>query len=408
MYAISIFHVMFAEMITRQTQREIASSIARNPAVALIGPRQAGKTTLALSVANLQPSTYLDLENPRDLAKVTDIIRFHVENRGKLIILDEVQRAPEIFSPIRGIIDEERRRGSNTGQFLFLGSASMDLLRQSGETLAGRIAYIELYPVNALEYLGYRHKKDPDHSISQLWLRGGFPRSLLAATKRESFEWRENFLRTYLERDIPQLGPHIPAETLRRFWTMLAHMQGGILNAAQLAGNLSVSGTTVARYLDLMVDLLLVRRLQPWLSNTGKRLIRSPKIYVRDSGIVHSLLHIQTINDLLGHPVVGGSWEGFVIENILSEAPGHVSPFFYGTPGGAEIDLLLEFPNQEKWAIEIKRSSAPSLSKGFYTACADVKPARRFAVYAGQDRFPMEHDTTAISLDEMMKEIASA
>jgi hypothetical protein len=224
----------------------------------------------------------------------------------------------------------------------------------------------------------------------------------------ESFEWRDNFLRTYLERDIPQLGPRIPAETLRRFWTMLAHMQGGILNASQLAGNLCVSGTTVARYLDLMVDLLLVRRLQPWFSNTGKRLIRSPKVYVRDSGIVHALLHIQTINDLLGHPVVGGSWEGFVIENLLSKAPAHIFPFFYRTPGGAEIDLLLEFPNQEKWAIEIKHSSAPTLSKGFYTACADVRPARRFVVYAGQDRFPMGHDTTAIPLQEMMDEIAAA
>jgi len=395
-------------MITRQIQREIESAIAGNPAVTLMGPRQVGKTTLALSIANLKPSIYLDLENRRDLAKVTDITRFHAENRKKLIILDEVQRVPEIFAPIRGLIDEERRHGNHAGQFLFLGSASMDLLRQSGETLAGRIAYLELYPVDGLEYLEYRQQEDPDLSINQLWLRGGFPRSLLAATKKESFQWRENFLRTYLERDIPQLGPRIPAETLRRFWTMLAHMQGGILNASRLAGNLSVSGTTVARYLDLMVDLLLVRRLQPWFSNTGKRLIRSPKVYVRDSGIVHALLHIQSINDLLGHPVVGGSWEGFVIENILSRAPAHIFPFFYGTPGGAEIDLLLEFSNREKWAIEIKRNSAPSLSKGFYTACADVNPARRFVVYAGQDRFSMGHNTTAISLQEMMKEIASA
>jgi len=395
-------------MIARRIQRKIELSIAGNPAVALMGPRQVGKTTLALNIAKAQPSIYLDLENPRHLAKVTDIARFHAENRNKLIILDEVQRTPEIFAPVRGIIDEERRCGNHAGQFLFLGSASMDLLRQSGETLAGRIAYIELYPVDALEYLEYKRKENPGLSISQLWLRGGFPRSLLAAAKMESLEWRDNFLRTYLERDIPQLGPRIPAETLRRFWTMLAHMQGGILNASQLAGNLCVSGTTVARYLDLMVDLLLVRRLQPWFSNTGKRLIRSPKIYVRDSGIVHALLHIQDINDLLGHPVVGGSWEGFVIENLLSKASAHIFPFFYGTPGGAEIDLLLEFPNREKWAIEIKRSSAPTLSKGFYTACADVKPTRRFVVYAGQDRFPMGHDTTAISLHEMMKEIAAA
>ncbi|HEC29980.1 MAG TPA: ATP-binding protein [Gammaproteobacteria bacterium] len=389
-------------MIKRRIQKEIESSIARNPAVALMGPRQVGKTTLALGLADLHPSIYLDLEKQRDLTRITDIEIFHAENREKLIILDEVHRAPEIFAPLRGIIDDERRRGNNAEQFLFLGSASIDLLKQSSETLAGRIAYIELHPVDALEYLEYRSKEDPDLSLNQLWLRGGFPRSLLAAAKKESFEWRENFLKTYLERDIPQLGPRIPAETLRRFWTMLAHRQGGVLNASQLAGNLSVSGTTVARYLDLMVDLLLVRRLQPWSSNTGKRLIRSPKVYVRDSGIVHTLLHIQTINDLLGHPVVGGSWEGFVIENILSATPGHIIPFFYGTPGGAEIDLLLEFPNQEKWAIEIKRSSTPSLSKGFYTACADVDATRRFVVYAGQDRFSMGHGTTAISLNEMM------
>ncbi len=395
-------------MIKRRIQKEIESSIAKNPAVALMGPRQVGKTTLALGIADLQPSIYLDLEKSRDLAKITDIEIFHAENRDKLNILDEVQRAPKIFAPLRGIIDEERRRGNNTGQFLFLGSASIDLLKQSSETLAGRIAYIELHPVDVLEYLEYRNKKNSDLSINQLWLCGGFPLSLLAASKKESSEWRGNFINTYLERDIPQLGPRIPAETLRRFWTMLAHCQGGILNASQLAGNLNVSGTTVARYLDLMVDLLLVRRLPPWSSNTGKRLIRSPKVYIRDSGILHALLHIQTINDLLGHPIVGGSWEGFVIENILSATPGHVFPFFYKTPGGAEIDLLLEFPNQEKWAIEIKRSSTPSLSKGFYTACADVDAARRFVVYAGQDRFSMGHNTTAISLYEMMNEIASA
>ena len=395
-------------MIKRRLQGNIEASIARNPAVALMGPRQVGKTTLALDIADSHPAVYVDLENPRDLAKISDITSFHAENRDKLIILDEVQRAPEIFTPIRGIIDIERRRGNDNGQFLFLGAAAIDLLAQSSESLAGRIAYVELHPVDALEYLSKEKKtNNSERKFNQLWLRGGFPRSLLASSQQDSFEWRENFIRTYLERDIPQLGPRIPAETLRRFWTMLAHQQGGLLNASKLAGNLNVSGTTVARYLDLMVDLLLIRRLQPWMSNAGKRLTRSPKIYVRDSGVLHALLHIHTVNDLLGHPVVGGSWEGFVIENILSITPAHIFPFFYNSPGGAKIDLLLEFPNRETWAIEIKRNSAPSLSKGFYTACADVNATHRFVVYAGQDRFPMGHETTAISLNGIMKEIAS-
>jgi predicted AAA+ superfamily ATPase len=238
-----------------------------------------------------------------------------------------------------------------------------------------------------------------------LWLRGGFPESLLASSEPYSLDWRQNFIKTYLERDIPQLGPRIPAETLERFWTMLAHNQGAVLNASQLARNLEVSSVTVGRYLDLMVDLLLVRRLQPWTFNIGKRLVRSPKVYIRDSGIAHALLNIDTYNNLLGHPVVGGSWEGFVIENILAVVPSRVQPFYYGTPGGAEIDLILEFSPTEKWAIEIKRSSSPSLSKGFHIACTDVKPQRRFVVYSGKDRFTMSENITAISLSDLMREI---
>ena len=400
-YAIVIFHVIFAEMIKRRIEQTLREALGHSSSVALLGPRQVGKTTLAFSIANTTPCIYLDLESRLDLQKVRDIEAFHADNSDKLIILDEVQRLPEVFASLRGIIDKQRRKGNKAGLFLFLGSASIDLLRQSGESLAGRISYIELYPVDALEYI----KDSSLEMLNHLWLCGGFPESLLARNDKASIKWRLDFIKTYLERDIPQLGPRIPAETLERFWTMLAHNQGSVLNAAHLARNLDVSGVTIARYLDLMTDLLLVRRLKPWTFNVGKRLVRSPKIYVRDSGITHALLNIGVYNDLLGHPVVGGSWEGFVIENIMSVAPERVQPFYYGTPGGAEIDLILEFSGKEKWAIEIKRSSSPSLSKGFHIACAEIKPVKKYVVYAGNDKFSLGSDVTAISLLDLMQEI---
>lgn len=383
-------------MIKRRLANSVREALTRSPSVALMGPRQVGKTTIALDLAETMPSVYLDLESSLDLQKVRDILSFHDANRDKLIILDEIQRLPEVFAPLRGIIDQERRKGNKAGQFLFLGSASIDLLRQSSESLAGRIAYLELFGINQVEY---------PHDIPALWLRGGFPESLLAASEKDSLEWRRDFIKTYLERDIPQLGPRIPAETLERFWTMLAHHQGTVLNSANLGRNLDVSGVTIGRYLDLMTDLLLVRRLKPWTFNIGKRLVRSPKIYVRDSGITHALLNISDYNQLLGHPVVGGSWEGFVIENILSVAPAGVQFYYYGTPGGAEIDLVLEFSGAEKWAIEIKRSSSPVVRKGFHIACDDIKPERRYVVYSGTDQFSLGGGIIAISLAELMKEV---
>lgn len=383
-------------MIKRRLEDKIREALTRSPSVALIGPRQVGKTTIAFNIFETTPSIYLDLESSLDLQKVRDIVSFHNANKDKLIILDEVQRLPEVFSPLRGIIDKERRKGNKAGQFLFLGSASIDLLRQSSESLAGRIAYLELFGVNQLEF---------PNNINTLWLRGGFPESLLAASERASLEWRRDFIKTYLERDIPQLGPRIPAETLERFWTMLAHHQGSVFNAANLGRNLDVSGVTIGRYLDLMVDLLLVRRLRPWTHNVGKRLVRSPKVYVRDSGITHALLNITDHNQLLGHPVIGGSWEGFVIENILSVAPVGVQPFYYGTQGGAEIDLILEFSAKTKWAIEIKRSSSPTVSKGFHIACEDINPERRYVVYSGTDQFSLGNGINAISLSDLMHEV---
>ena len=387
-------------MITRVLQSLLMESLSFSPAVAILGPRQSGKTTLAIQIGQQIPALYLDLENNLDAIKVADFSNFYAANKGKLLILDEVQRAPQLFSQLRGVIDSERRLGKTAGLFLFLGSASNQLLQQSGESLAGRITYLELHGINAIEY-----NSSPNEGINSLWVRGGFPESLLAKTDRQSMLWRRSFIRTYLERDIPQLGPRIPAQTLQRFWTMLAHHQGSVINASELARNLEVSSVTIQRYLDLMVDLMLVTRLQPWTVNAGKRLVKSPKVYVRDSGLSHSLLNIQNYNELLSHPIVGRSWEGFVIENILSVLEGKALPYFYRTSAGAEIDLILEFSGQEKWAIEVKRNSTPTLTKGFHQACEDLKINKKWVIYAGDHRFQTANNTTAISLIEFMNEL---
>jgi len=275
----------------------------------------------------------------------------------------------------------------------------MDLLQQSAESLAGRIAYLELTPFTAAEI----HAPGTP-AVDRLWVRGGFPDSFLAADDAASYQWRLAFIQTYLERDIPALGPRVPAETLRRFWQMLAHNQGQMLNAARLAASLGVSGQTVARYLDLLVDLLLVRRLQPWTSHAAKRLVRSPKVYVRDSGIVHALLGIPDQEPLLGHPIVGPSWEGFVVENLLSAAPPGSKAWFYRTPAGAEIDLLLDFGPQGRWAIEVKRSLSPHPSKGFHLACEDLQATRRLVVYPGKERYRLDAATEAIPLSVLLTE----
>ena len=276
----------------------------------------------------------------------------------------------------------------------------MDLLRQSGESLAGRIAYLEMQPIDGLEV--------PASDAGKLWIRGGFPDSYLASSDRASLRWRQDFIRTYLERDIPALGPRIPAETLRRFWTMLAHQQSGLLNAAQLASSLGVNGKTIASYLDLLVDLLLVRRLQPWSQNLGKRLVRTPKVYLRDSGLVHALLDIGSWNDLLGHPVVGPSWEAFVIENLIAAAGDAMRPYFFRTEDGAEIDLLFERGGVVDVAVEIKRSTAPTLSRGFHLACAAVRPRQKFLVHGGEHTWPMENGVTATALIDLVRLLAGA
>jgi len=379
-------------VIERRIEPLVQERLAHLPAVALLGPRQVGKTTFARTIAETRRSVYLDLESPLDREKLADPTFYLASHERDLVILDEVQRMPDLFAILRGLIDQGRRRGKKSGRFLILGSASLDLLRQS-ETLAGRIAYVELSPFDAIEA--------PAGSQTALWVRGGFPDSFLADDDALSLAWREDFIRTYLERDIPQLGPRIPATTLRRFWTMLAHVQGGLLNAAMLARGLAVNGMTIARYLDLLVDLLLVRRLQPSQANIGKRLVKAPKVYVRDSGIVHALLNIGDLEALLSHPVAGGSWEGFVIESLISAAPPGTEPMFYRTAAGAEIDLLLEIPKHGLWAIEIKRGLSARPEKGFFIACDDLKPARRFLVNSGDERHAIDAKTEAIGLREL-------
>ena len=377
-------------MFKRHLQALLAEELQLSPAVALLGPRQVGKTTLALEVARDIPHIYLDLESERDRSKLAQSELYLESHLDKLVILDEVHRAPSLFPVLRGLIDQARRIGRASGQYLLLGSASLNVLQQSSETLAGRIAYLELAPLNVMEV--------GQDSVEPLWLRGGFPQSLSAPSDARSLRWRENFISTYLERDIPQFGPRIAAETLRRFWTMLAHHQGGMLNVAHLSRNLGVDVKTVQSYIDLLCDLLLVRRLAPWHTNTGKRLVKAPKVYVRDSGLVHALLNIETREALLSHMVLGASWEGYCIETLLACAPKGVTGYFYRTGGGAEIDLLLTWPGGELWAIEIKRSSAPKVERGFHSACHDLNPSHKWVVYPGQESYPISADIQAISL----------
>ncbi len=326
-------------------------------------------------------------------------MQFLSAHRDKLVILDEVQRLPDLFQALRGLIDQGRSRGRRSGQFLLLGSASIDLLKQSGESLAGRIAYLELEPLDVTEI--------SSAEADRLWIRGGYPESFLAPSDSLSVAWRTSFIRTYLERDVPQFGSRIPAETLRRFWTMLAHSQGALLNAARLAQGIAVEGKAVARYLDLLVDLLLVRRLPPYHPNVGKRLVKSPKVYVRDSGLVHALLTLDDRDAVFGHPVVGGSWEGFVIENLLRVAPERTEASFYRTGTGAEIDLVLKLPGNRVWAVEVKRGLAPTLERGFHIARADLKPKRTFVVYSGTERFGMTAGVEAIGIRELCGELLS-
>ena len=385
-------------MLLRQIQTQLQDDLAQYPAVALLGPRQTGKTTVALEIAAQTDSLYLDLESEQDLAKLAAPELYLGERTDRLVVLDEVHRAPALFPVLRGLIDRARREGRRNGLYLLLGSASLDLLQQAGESLAGRIAYRELTPLSALELL--------DNALTRLWLRGGFPESYLAKNDTISLRWRQDFIRTYVERDIPLFGGRVGSEALRRLWGMLAHQQGGLVNASVLAHSLGIDTRTVNRYLDLLVEMFLVRRLEPWHANLGKRLTKSPKLYVRDSGLLHALLGLSNEEALLGHPAVGASWEGFALENLITAAGPNASAHFFRTSSGAEIDLLLHWPGGELWAIEVKRSLAPKVERGFHVACDDLKPQRKFVVYPGLESFPLGHDIQAVPLTALCRQLA--
>jgi predicted AAA+ superfamily ATPase len=382
-------------MYPRQPQQKLLRLMQQFPAVGLLGPRQAGKTTLAFAQKALYPNAlYLDLELPSAQRQLDDPEAFLMAHAQQLVILDEVQRMPELFGILRGVIDQRRRMNQPSGQFLLLGSATGVLLQQTSESLAGRVAYVELPALQASEVFGTLAAVT---DLNVLWLRGGFPLSWLAASDADSMTWREVFITTYLEKDIPALGPRIPATTLRRLWTMLAHHQGELLDQAKLASALAISGQTVSRYIDLLCDLMLVRRLPAWHGNVGKRLIRSPKVYVRDSGLVHALLGLSNLDAVLGHPVAGSSWEGFVVEQLVNAAP-NAQASFYRTSNGAEVDLVLTFRNQQTWVIEIKRSSAPTLSRGFHQAAVDLGAARKLLVAPVEQTYPMKEHIEVVDV----------
>ena len=381
-------------------QTALRSALSRAPAVALLGARQVGKTTLAKQLASTMPgSVYLDLEKKSDWRKLEDPGVYLRAQTGHLTIIDEIHRMPTLFSELRSIIDERRETGERYGQFLLLGSASLDLVQNSSETLAGRMAYLELPPI------GLTEAALAGRSVEQLWLRGGFPDSLIASRDADSFYWRQDFIRSYLERDIPLFAPKLPRALIGRLWTMMANGQGTLLNSARLAQGLGITAPTVSRYIDLLDDLLLLRRLQPWSGNLYKRLVRSPKIYVRDSGLVHALAEIGTLDHLLGHPLVGPSWEGFLIENLITAAGKECTPMFYRTADGAEIDLIIERGGVPLMGFEIKRSSAPKVEHGFYIACDDLKLEHRFIVAPVNEAYPIKGGSIVLSPLEAIERV---
>jgi predicted AAA+ superfamily ATPase len=374
--------------ITRKIEPDVQKNLKGFPLVAILGPRQCGKSTLAKRIiSSRKKSVYLDLELESDLRKLEDPELFLTQHEDKLVCIDEIQRIPDLFKALRGIIDRKRKNG----RFLILGSASRDLIRQSSETLAGRICYMELTPFLFSEV---SNAGKPD--LMKLWSRGGFPESFLSRSNQSSVTWRENFIRTFLERDIPQLGFNIPARTLRRLWTMLAHSHGQVLNSSRLGESIGASHTTVRSYLDILEQTFTLRLIQPYHSNVKKRIIKSSKVYIRDSGILHALLGIENKNGLFGHPVFGSSWEGFVLENILSAYPKH-NPFFYRTSSGVEIDLVLE-RGTKRIAFECKASKSPALSKGFYRALKDLSIDHAYIISPVDEQYPLNKNVTVAPL----------
>lgn len=383
-------------MIERALTSVLEERLAFYPGVVLLGPRQVGKTTLARAVASRHPGAlFLDLERPADRAQLAQPELFLAQHRDKLVVLDEVQMLPDLFTHLRPEIDAHRR----PGRFLLLGSAGGALLRQRAESLAGRVGYLELTPLLASEVA-------PDLvSLQQLWHRGGFPLAHLAPSDRLAYAWRQDFIQAFLQRDLPQMGVGVAADTLHRFWRMLAHLQGQFFNASQLGQSLGgASHSTATRYLDLLVDTMMVRRLEPNLPNVGKRLVKSPRTYIRDSGLLHALLNIASLSDLQGHPIVGASWEGFVVEQVAARLPMGAQLGFYRTAAGAEMDVVVQ-AGQRSLGIEVKFSSAPTVGKGFWQARSDLKPQRTVVVAPVERRYPLKDDVDVVpvsALDEVL------
>jgi len=388
-------------VIERRQEANLLRALGRSPAVVLLGPRQIGKTTLARQVAERTPgSIYLDLERQADIRRLDDADAFLRSNLGRLVVLDEVHRTPQLFEVLRGVIDEGRRQGHRNGQFLLLGSASPHLIGAASESLAGRLAYVDLAPIDPIE------AGRSGVPLNQAWFRGGFPDSLLSGDA-DSFAWREDFVRTYLEREAPMFAPRVPASALRRLWQMLAHQSGGILNASTLASGLDISSPTVTRYIDLLEDLGLIRSLRPWHANLGKRLVKRPRVFVRDTGILHALLGIRSFDELLGHPVVGPSFETLAIETAIAIATPDYEPHFFRTANGAEIDLLLSRGGKPRIAIEIKRSTAPVPSPGLYRSAASLGVDRVLVVYPGEETYPLKNGVIATPLLSLEDALAS-
>ena len=380
-------------MIDRAIHALVVRSLGKYPVVGIVGSRQTGKTTLAKQVSRSlkKPSVYLDLELPSDINKLQSPELYLRQFDDRLVIIDEIQRMPSLFPLLRALVDQKR----SGGRFLILGSASPEMIRQASESLAGRIVYHELGPFTITETGVNRWKR--------LWLRGGYPLSFLAGNDDDSFAWRESFIRTYLEMDLPQLGIRVPSPQIRRFWTMLAHMHGQLWNASKIAGSLGITAPTVRHYLDILEETFIARVLAPWHANTKKRLIKSPKVYIRDPGLLHALLRIPSIDDLRSHPVSGSSWESFVIEQLLTSLPLDWQAHYYRTGAGAEIDLLLHDHRNRPIAVEIKHSAAPQMTKGFWTAMTDLSCKQGYVVYPGDDTYPIAEGVLALPLSELTK-----
>ena len=388
-------------MLKRDLQNKIHKALQSMPVVALLGPRQVGKTTLALEIGETinKESVYLDLELDSDLAKLSDAEAYLRRFNNKLLIIDEIQRKPDLFRLLRGLVDIRKRAGEPAAQFLLLGSASRELIQHSSETLAGRIRFLELSPFSILEMLP---SESSSRDLEKLWLRGGFPDSYLAASDDESWNWRSDFISSYVERDIPLMGPNISCTTMRRLWSMLAHNNAQQANYSKLGESLGFSYKTIKNYIDTLTDFYMIRQVQPWSGNTKKRLIKAPKVYLRDSGLNHRFLNITDFEDLLGHPAIGASWEGFILENIINNLSDKWRYSYYRSSAQAEVDLVLEGVKNSVWAVEVKRSSAPKVSRGFHSACNDIKATRKFVIYPGVESYPLAQDIEAMGLRQFL------